>query len=60
MKKKKTDNKWTELENIVQKTGRTAWKRKDGVIVCQDWYDGCDAHYSDTIEDAIEWEKSYL
>ena len=33
---------------------------KDGTIVTQDKYDGCDAQFFKTYEDAIEWEKGYI
>ena len=49
-----------ELENLCKINGRYIEYMKDGRIATFDVYEGTDAHYSDTIEDAIEWEKGYL
>lgn len=60
MKRKNTIEQWDELEKLARKNGRYVSTLKDGTIVIADICEGCDAHYSDTIEDAIEWERSYL
>lgn len=60
MKKKTTIDKWDELEKLARKNGRYIETMKDGTIITADFIDGCDAHYSDTVDDAIEWEKRYL
>lgn len=60
MKRKSTIELWDELERLARKNGRYVSTLKDGTIVTADFYEGCDAHYSDTVEEAIEWERRYL
>lgn len=59
MKSKRTIDKWDELERLARKNARCVWTSDDGWIVTQDIFDGCDAHYSETVDDAIEWERGY-
>ena len=59
MKQKETIKMWDELERLARKNGRGISTNKDGIIITADLYDGCDAHFSETVEDAIEWEKGY-
>jgi len=58
MKKKTMIDKWDELERLARKNGRGITTTKDGYIITQD-FDGCDAHYSKSVDDAIEWERGY-
>ena len=48
------------LESLCRKNGRYIEYMNDGRIVTFDMSEGTDAHYFDTIEEAIEWEKGYL
>lgn len=59
MKRKNTIELWEELERLARKNGRYVSTLKDGTIFTADYHDGCDGHFSETIEDAIEWEKGY-
>lgn len=59
MKRKNTIHKWDELERLARKNARSVSTTEDGWIVTQDIFDGCDAHFSETVEDAIEWERGY-
>ena len=59
MKKKTTIDKWDELERLARKNGRGITTNKDGIIITADLFDGCDAHFSETVEDAITWERGY-
>ena len=54
-------NEFTDtLAMLCQKNGRCLEFLADSRIVTFDMYEGTDAHYSGTIEEAIEWEKGYL
>lgn len=59
MKRNTTIDKWEELERLVRRHARVIETLPDGTIRTCDAIDGCDAHYSDTVEDAIEWERGY-
>ena len=47
------------LALLCKKNGRCFEILSDSRIVTFDMYEGTDAHYSDSIEEAIEWEKGY-
>ena len=49
-----------ELENLCRKNGRYIEYMKDGRIATFDMYEGTDAQYFNTAEEAVEWEKGYI
>lgn len=54
-------NELTEtLAMLCRKNGRCLEILPNRRILTFDIYEGTDAHYSDTVEEAIEWEKGYL
>lgn len=48
-----------ELKALCKRTGREITYRR-GFIVTSDIYEGTDAQYFKTYEEAIEWEKGYF
>ena len=49
-----------ELDILCRRNCRDYSFTRDGRIITFDKYDGCDGRISESISDAIEWEKGYL
>ena len=56
----KNTDEYVILSELCKRNGRFLSLMNDGTIVTQDKYDGCDAQFFETYEDAIEWEKGYI